>query len=625
MLCKDAEAKKLAIGLMSGTSADGIDAVLVEISGCSTNTHVRQMAFVTLPFTDAVRSRILQVAAGNFGGSEELCLMNFLLGKLSADACLAVCAQAGVDPRNVAFVGSHGQTVFHAPVEQDYLGYKVRGTLQIGEASMIVEALGCPVVSDFRVRDMAAGGLGAPLVPYTEYLLYQDPQRNVALQNIGGIGNITLLPRGAGLNGVLAFDTGPGNMVIDALAARMTNGKARYDDGGKMAAAAQVNPALLAWMMQDEYLKRTPPKTTGREMYGDAYVEQLLKKANELDVPLGDVLATATRFTAECIGAGVRDYCPVKPDRMIVGGGGSMNPTLLAHIADCLPGCEVMTNEQLGLDSNAKEAVAFAVLANEAMYGRPNNAPGAADTTQVAWVRLCKHIGFDGLKDMKKALFNELNETNAPTAQRESSGFFTDIRDYNTITEMADAVKTSSICAIEDTMKLLDPAIVERAAGKIIQADSVRLFGVNASSLVAQDLYYKLIRIGKSACYAQDLHIQLTYAATMGPKDVGIFVSNSGTTREVMECLHLAAARGGTTIALTRFDNSPLAQAADLCLYTSSPEISHRSGAMSSRIAQMCMVDVLFTAVARRNYRKVETALENSYKSCMTHRVEAEN
>lgn len=377
MLCKDAEAKKLAIGLMSGTSADGIDAVLVEISGCSTNTHVRQMAFVTLPFTDAVRSRILQVAAGNFGGSEELCLMNFLLGKLSADACLAVCAQAGVDPRNVAFVGSHGQTVFHAPVEQDYLGYKVRGTLQIGEASMIVEALGCPVVSDFRVRDMAAGGLGAPLVPYTEYLLYQDPQRNVALQNIGGIGNITLLPRGAGLNGVLAFDTGPGNMVIDALAARMTNGKARYDDGGKMAAAAQVNPALLAWMMQDEYLKRTPPKTTGREMYGDAYVEQLLKKANELDVPLWDVLATATRFTAECISAGVRDYCPVKPDRMIVGGGGSMNPTLLTHIADCLPGCEVMTNEQLGLDSNAKEAVAFAVLANEAMYGQPNNAPGA--------------------------------------------------------------------------------------------------------------------------------------------------------------------------------------------------------------------------------------------------------
>ena len=256
------------------------------------------------------------------------------------------------------------------------------------------------------------------------------------------------------------------------------------------------------------------------------------------------------------------------------------------------------------LNDSEKKAASFFLSHVDSVFVLPiAKLAKQADTTQVAWVRLC----------------------NAPTAQRESSGFFTDIRDYNTITEMADAVKTSSICAIEDTMKLLDPAIVERAAGKIIQADSVRLFGVNASSLVAQDLYYKLIRIGKSACYAQDLHIQLTYAATMGPKDVGIFVSNSGTTREVMECLHLAAARGGTTIALTRFDNSPLAQAADLCLYTSSPEISHRSGAMSSRIAQMCMVDVLFTAVARRNYRKVETALENSYKSCMTHRVEAEN
>lgn len=198
------------------------------------------------------------------------------------------------------------------------------------------------------------------------------------------------------------------------------------------------------------------------------------------------------------------------------------------------------------------------------------------------------------------------------------------------VRDLYDDLNDSEKKAASFFLSHVDSVFVLPIAKLAKQADTtqvawVRLFGVNASSLVAQDLYYKLIRIGKSACYAQDLHIQLTYAATMGPKDVGIFVSNSGTTREVMECLHLAAARGGTTIALTRFDNSPLAQAADLCLYTSSPEISHRSGAMSSRIAQMCMVDVLFTAVARRNYRKVETALENSYKSCMTHRVEAEN
>ena len=373
----DSNTPRLAIGLMSGTSADGIDAVLVRITGCGPKTSVQQLGFVTLPFTDAVRARILRVAAGDFGGSEELCRMNFLIGELSADACEAVCREAGIAPSEVAFVGSHGQTVFHAPDVQEYLGKSFRSTLQIGEASVIVERLGCPVVSDFRVRDMAAGGLGAPLVPYTEYLLYQDPARNVALQNIGGIGNITLLPRGAALKDVLAFDTGPGNMVMDALAARLTGGKARYDAGGRLAAAGTVRPALLAWMMKDPYLAQKPPKTTGREVYGKAYVDALCAEAETLGVSLSDTLATATRFTAECIRAAVQNFCPVYPDRLIVGGGGSMNPTLLGEIADCLPGCEVMTNEQMGLDSNSKEAVAFAVLANEALYGRTNNAPGA--------------------------------------------------------------------------------------------------------------------------------------------------------------------------------------------------------------------------------------------------------
>ena len=280
-------------------------------------------------------------------------------------------------PDKVSFVGSHGQTVFHAPDAREYLGRPVRGTLQTGEASVIAERLGCPVVSDFRVRDMAAGGLGAPLVPYTEYLLYRDAQRTVGLQNIGGIGNITVLPKGCSLNDVFAFDTGPGNMVMDALAARLTEGKARFDDGGRLAAQGTVSAGLLAWMMQDPYLSAPPPKTTGREVYGAAYVDALCAHARTLGVSLRDTLSTATRFTAECIREGVERFCPQRPERLIVGGGGSMNPVLLAHIADCLPGCQVLTNEQLGLDSSAKEAVAFAVLANEALYGCANNAPGA--------------------------------------------------------------------------------------------------------------------------------------------------------------------------------------------------------------------------------------------------------
>ncbi len=204
-------------------------------------------------------------------------------------------------------------------------------TLQTGEASVIAERLGCPVVSDFRVRDMAAGGLGAPLVPYTEYLLYRDAQRTVGLQNIGGIGNITVLPKGCSLNDVFAFDTGPGNMVMDALAARLTEGKARFDDGGRLAAQGTVNAGLLAWMMQDPYLSTPPPKTTGREVYGAAYVDALCAHARTLGVSLRDTLSTATRFTAECIREGVERFCPQRPERLIVGGGGSMNPVLLGR------------------------------------------------------------------------------------------------------------------------------------------------------------------------------------------------------------------------------------------------------------------------------------------------------
>ena len=373
----DAAAPRLAIGLMSGTSADGIDAVLVELTGCGTATKVTQRAFLTLPFSDETRRRILRVAAGDFGGSEEICRMNFYLGALHADACEALCEAAGVAPGDIAFIGSHGQTVFHAPDALEYLGRPVCGTLQIGEASVIAERMGCPVVSDFRVRDMAAGGLGAPLVPYTEYLLYRDAKRTVGLQNIGGIGNITILPRNCSLEQVYAFDTGPGNMVMDALAARLTDGKARYDDGGRLAASGAVHAQLLAWMLEDPYLQTPPPKTTGREVYGAAYVDTLCAKAAELGCSLTDTLTTATRFTAECIRTGIERFCAHRPERLIVGGGGSMNPVLLSFIAGRLPGCEVLTNEQLGLDSGAKEAVAFAVLANETLYGLANNAPGA--------------------------------------------------------------------------------------------------------------------------------------------------------------------------------------------------------------------------------------------------------
>ncbi len=368
--------RRLVIGLMSGTSADGIDAALTEISGFGTSIKVKQLDFLFEPFDPAVRESILRLAKGSYGGSAEICKMSSLLGKLYADACLKLCRQAGISKEQVDLVGNHGQTVWHMPVKENYLGTELTGTLQIGEDAFIAEALECPVIGDFRVRDMAAGGLGAPLVPYTEYLLYRKTDKTVALQNIGGIGNVTILPKNGTLEQVIAFDTGPGNMVMDALAEKLTKGQQTYDRGGRLAASGNVNSGLLSFLMQDPYLSKMPPKTTGREYYGEEYVKRLLQYGERENVSLTDCLTSATRFTAESIAQGIRRFSPEKPEVLVVGGGGSKNPVLLQFIQECLPECRVMTNEEIGYDSDSKEAVAFAVLANEALGSMANNVPG---------------------------------------------------------------------------------------------------------------------------------------------------------------------------------------------------------------------------------------------------------
>jgi len=360
------------IGLMSGTSADGMDAALTEISGSGIETRVRQMAFVSLPYPDEIREEILRLASGEAGGSRDLCLFSFLMGEMGLEACRAVCEKAGIPPETVDLVGSHGQTLFHQPEAVAYAGWKVRGTLQMGEASVIAEGLGCPVVSDFRTRDFAAGGQGAPLVPYTEYLLYRREKETVGLQNIGGIGNLTVLPAGGAPEDTLAFDTGPGNMVMDQIVGRITEGRERYDRDGRMAAEGKWDPGLLAWMLSDPWLEMKPPKSTGREVYGTAYTDEVMRRGQEAGLRGKDILATATRFTAECIRVAVRNFCPAAPETLIVGGGGSRNPTLIREIREVL-GIPVLLNEDLGYDSDAKEAVAFAILANECVHEQPNN------------------------------------------------------------------------------------------------------------------------------------------------------------------------------------------------------------------------------------------------------------
>ena len=365
---------RLVIGIMSGTSADGVDAALCRITGHGVDAEIEQLGFVFMPYEEDVRREVLRLASGGPSAAADFCRMNFLLGDLYREAALELCRVTGYAPQDIDLIGSHGQTFWHIPVEE-VLGHRLRSTLQLGECSVLAEAFGCPVVGDFRVRDMAAGGLGAPLVPYSEFLIYRSKQECVALQNIGGIGNITCLLPDCKLEDVFAFDTGPGNMVMDAVISELTNGASRWDEGGAAAAAGRVNEALLAFLMDDEFITRKPPKTTGREYYGPAYVRRVMDRRHSLSVTDADLMATVTAFTAETIAYSVQHFFPRMPDRLVVGGGGSRNKTLLGFIRRALPACRVMTNEEMGFDSNAKEAVAFAVMANETLFAGYNNVP----------------------------------------------------------------------------------------------------------------------------------------------------------------------------------------------------------------------------------------------------------
>jgi len=373
----NAKKKRFAIGLMSGTSLDGMDAALVEIEGAGLSINVKFLDFLTLSYNDELHSILMKAVMGEEGGSRLFCNLNFLLGEIAAEACLELCGKAGIKPAEIDFAGSHGQTVYHQNEPVSFAGRPIRGTLQIGEASVIAEKIGCPVVSDFRVRDMAAGGHGAPLVPYTEYLLYRDENKTLALQNIGGIGNITLLPAGCQAPDIVAFDTGPGIMVIDAIARSLL--QTPWDDEGRNAAAGKVNAGLLEWMLarDKDYLEKRPPKSTGRERYHDGFVRTLLGRAQEAGLAVNDILATVTRYTAETISLGINKFCAPSPEELYVSGGGLHNKTLMGAIRELLPGCAVRSGNELGIPADAKEAVAFAVLANETIFGLCNNAPAA--------------------------------------------------------------------------------------------------------------------------------------------------------------------------------------------------------------------------------------------------------
>lgn len=364
------------VGMMSGTSVDGVDAALVEISGTDSEPKVKLLAFENKPYPPQVREKIFSLFTPANATVDKVGYMNFLLGEIYAKSALSVIEKAGMKPEEIDVIGSHGQTIWHAPIPESPDGIPVAYTVQIGEGSVIAERTGILTVSDFRVADMAAGGQGAPLVPFSEYLLYRREKETILLQNIGGIGNMTVMPAGAKPRDVFAFDTGPGNMIIDAVISAVTGGEKTYDAGGETAAKGRVCNALLDILKEEPYYRQPLPKTTGREHFGVQYTEKILSWWKENPIPVEDLLATVTDLTAYSIADAYERYVLPKyrASEIIVGGGGSYNATLLRFMKERFAphGVAVRTQEDLGLSSDAKEAVAFALMADCCMRGKAN-------------------------------------------------------------------------------------------------------------------------------------------------------------------------------------------------------------------------------------------------------------
>ncbi|HUH14058.1 MAG TPA: anhydro-N-acetylmuramic acid kinase [Longimicrobiales bacterium] len=359
------------IGLMSGTSLDGVDAALVRLDGDAPEWRVE--AFVAHPYPAERRERIH--AAIQEGGAPELCRLHTALGEWFAEAALAACAAAGVAADAVDLIGSHGQTVWHEPPAPEWRG----STLQMGCPATIAERTGIPVVSDFRARDTAAGGEGAPLVPWVDRLLFSHPERRRVLQNIGGMANLTRVPRRGEDAPLLAFDTGPGIALVDAAVELATGGERVFDEDGRWAARGQVDEALLEELLAHPFLHRAPPKSTGRETFGRPMVARLAERFTGGGEPRWkDLVATLTELTARSIADAVRRWVlPEGADELIVTGGGARNPELVRRIATALDPLPVRTADALGLDPEAKEAVAFAVLGWAFVRERAGNVPEA--------------------------------------------------------------------------------------------------------------------------------------------------------------------------------------------------------------------------------------------------------
>lgn len=367
--------ERLVAGIMSGTSVDGVDIVLLKITGSGTETNINQIGFIEYPFPEGMRELILRNSVKESSSVEDICRLNFIIAKVYASGLKCLCEELKIPISSIDLIGSHGQTIHHLPVKNIMFGYESASTLQIGDPTVLAKLSGIITVGDFRTGDLALGGEGAPLVPYFDYIMFRSAEFNRLLLNIGGISNFTVIKKNALREDLYAFDTGPGNMIIDMLMNKFYNQK--YDKDGNIASAGKVNPALFEYLKEkDSFIEKYPPKSTGREMYGEAFLKNLIQNFKEINKE--DFVSTLSYFTAYSVYRNYEKFVmpEIKIDQLIVSGGGAKNKFIITSLQDFF-GAEIniSTTDNFGISSDAKEAICFAVLANETINGQAANMP----------------------------------------------------------------------------------------------------------------------------------------------------------------------------------------------------------------------------------------------------------
>ena len=373
---------RIVCGIMSGTSVDAVDVALLRISGGGRGTSLELLHYSETLYAEEIQQQIFDNMDASTSNIYDICVLDAALAHAYADAVMQACNDAGISLADLALVGMHGQTLHHLPEPVIVGPYSLRSTFQAGSGSMLAALLGVPVVSDFRAADMALGGQGAPLVPYAEYLLFRSTEEDRVLLNIGGISNLTWLPMNCAEHEVTAWDVGPGNMVVDGIM-RQFFGR-EYDEGGEVAATGRVNADLLSWMMSHPFFREKAPKSTGRETFGRNFLATLLQIARDLEVQsAADLVATASECTLRCI---IRELSPLlgsgRPCSVYISGGGVKNQFFLNGLRHGLPSASMYDAAALGIPADAKEAVCFAVLANEWVQGNPANLPNVTGSSK---------------------------------------------------------------------------------------------------------------------------------------------------------------------------------------------------------------------------------------------------